>query len=52
MCRRVECDECKNPTWAGCRQHIETALSGIKLACIHYLFDDYSKKTVIRSRIL
>lgn len=30
MCRAVTCRECGKPTWAGCGQHIETALAGVK----------------------
>ena len=30
MCRRVTCDKCKKFTWAGCGQHIESALAGLK----------------------
>lgn len=30
MCRKVECGTCHKPTWAGCGQHIESALAGIK----------------------
>ncbi|EGG16907.1 hypothetical protein DFA_07888 [Cavenderia fasciculata] len=29
MCRRVDCGKCTKPTWAGCGQHIESALSGV-----------------------
>jgi hypothetical protein len=29
MCRKVECDKCHKPTWAGCGQHIEQALAGV-----------------------
>jgi len=29
---RSECASCKKPSWAGCGQHIETALSGVKEA--------------------
>lgn len=31
MCRRVQCDKCDKPTWAGCGMHIETALAGVKI---------------------
>jgi hypothetical protein len=30
MCRRIRCKTCKKWTWAGCGQHIEQALAGIK----------------------
>uniref|UniRef100_A0A061R4Q0 Uncharacterized protein n=1 Tax=Tetraselmis sp. GSL018 TaxID=582737 RepID=A0A061R4Q0_9CHLO len=30
MCRRVQCQQCMKPTWAGCGMHIEQALSGVK----------------------
>lgn len=30
MCRRVDCGTCHKPTWAGCGQHIESALAGVK----------------------
>lgn len=29
MCRRVQCDRCGKPTWAGCGRHIEEALKGV-----------------------
>jgi hypothetical protein len=29
MCRKVECQNCKKPTWAGCGQHIEQALKDV-----------------------
>ena len=32
MCRRVTCDKCKKPTWAGCGQHIEQCLAGVPAA--------------------
>lgn len=28
MCMKVECPTCHKPTWKGCGQHIESALSG------------------------
>lgn len=30
MCRQVICQKCKKKTWAGCGQHIESALKGVK----------------------
>uniref|UniRef100_A0A061S3W7 Uncharacterized protein n=1 Tax=Tetraselmis sp. GSL018 TaxID=582737 RepID=A0A061S3W7_9CHLO len=30
MCRRVQCEQCMKPTWAGCGMHIEQALAGVK----------------------
>jgi hypothetical protein len=29
MCRRVTCEKCGRPTWAGCGLHIEQALMGV-----------------------
>lgn len=29
MCKRVTCEKCGKPTWAGCGQHIEEALEGV-----------------------
>ena len=29
MCRRVVCDECKKPTYAGCGMHIEQVLGDV-----------------------
>lgn len=29
MCRKVNCGNCKKPTWAGCGLHIESALQGV-----------------------
>lgn len=29
MCRRVECPECKRPTYAGCGMHVEQVLGDV-----------------------
>jgi hypothetical protein len=29
MCRRVQCERCRKPTYAGCGKHIEQVLRGI-----------------------
>jgi hypothetical protein len=29
MCRRVECQRCKKPTYAGCGKHIEQVLGDV-----------------------
>ena len=29
MCSQVMCHICKKPTWSGCGQHIEEALSNV-----------------------
>ena len=29
MCKRINCEKCKKPTWTGCGQHIEQALAGV-----------------------
>ena len=29
MCRRVECDNCGKPTYAGCGKHIEQVLGDV-----------------------
>jgi hypothetical protein len=29
MCRRVQCDQCGKPTYAGCGMHIEQVLAGV-----------------------
>jgi hypothetical protein len=31
MCRRVQCEKCGNPTYAGCGMHIEQVLAGVPL---------------------
>ncbi|KAL4171268.1 hypothetical protein KRP22_009364 [Phytophthora ramorum] len=30
MCMKVECPTCHKPTWKGCGQHIDAALTGVK----------------------
>jgi hypothetical protein len=32
MCRRVTCNSCGKPTWAGCGQHVDQALAGVPQA--------------------
>lgn len=32
MCRRVNCDQCKKPTYAGCGAHIEQVLAEVPKA--------------------
>ncbi len=29
MCKRVTCERCGKPTWAGCGEHIEQALEAV-----------------------
>lgn len=29
MCRRVNCNHCGKPSWAGCGAHVESVLGGI-----------------------
>jgi hypothetical protein len=29
MCRRVQCEKCKRPTYAGCGAHIEAVLADV-----------------------
>ncbi|MBS2017382.1 MAG: hypothetical protein JST00_31150 [Deltaproteobacteria bacterium] len=29
MCRRVECSQCKKPTFAGCGMHVEQVLGDV-----------------------
>lgn len=29
MCRRVECSDCKKPTYAGCGMHVEQVLGDV-----------------------
>lgn len=29
MCHKVNCRKCGKPTWAGCGNHIESALKGV-----------------------
>jgi hypothetical protein len=29
MCRRVQCEQCHKPTFAGCGKHVEQVLRGI-----------------------
>ena len=32
MCHQTTCRKCGKPTWAGCGNHIEIALKGVKKA--------------------
>ena len=32
MCRRVQCDKCGKPTYAGCGMHIEQVLGDVPVA--------------------
>lgn len=32
MCRRIQCDQCKKPTFAGCGAHIEQVLGDVPVA--------------------
>ena len=32
MCHKTTCRKCGKPTWAGCGNHIESALQGVKKA--------------------
>jgi hypothetical protein len=32
MCRRVQCDKCKKPTYAGCGAHVEAVLRDVPKA--------------------
>lgn len=32
MCARVTCNVCNKPPWAGCGQHVESALAGVPQA--------------------
>jgi hypothetical protein len=32
MCRRVQCEKCGKPTYAGCGMHIEQVLAGVPVA--------------------
>jgi hypothetical protein len=32
MCRKVKCTNCNKWTWAGCGQHIESALAGVPVS--------------------
>lgn len=29
MCRRVTCDRCGKPSWAGCGAHVEQVMAGV-----------------------
>eukprot|EP01038_Epipyxis_sp_PR26KG_P006827 gene6827-9347_t len=31
MCRKIACSSCGKATWAGCGQHIESALNGVNI---------------------
>jgi len=31
MCRRVQCESCGKPTFAGCGMHIEQVLAGVPI---------------------
>lgn len=30
MCRRIECEQCHKPSYAGCGKHVEQVLRGVK----------------------
>jgi hypothetical protein len=32
MCRRVTCEKCHKPTFAGCGMHVEQVLGGVPVA--------------------
>jgi len=32
MCQRVQCQQCKKPTYAGCGRHIESVLKDVPRA--------------------
>ena len=32
MCRRIDCDRCGKPTFAGCGQHVEQVLGNVPAA--------------------
>ena len=32
MCRQVACKKCGKTTWAGCGQHVDTVMRGVKSA--------------------
>lgn len=32
MCRAVQCQECKKPSWVGCGRHVEQVLAGVQAA--------------------
>jgi hypothetical protein len=32
MCHRTTCRTCNKPTWAGCGNHVESALAGVPRA--------------------
>ncbi|ETV83106.1 hypothetical protein H257_04834 [Aphanomyces astaci] len=32
MCRKIDCSVCHKPTWAGCGQHIDSALANVAVA--------------------
>lgn len=32
MCRRIECEVCGRPTYAGCGAHVEQVLAGVPAA--------------------
>jgi len=32
MCRRVNCNKCNKPTFAGCGMHVEQVLAGVPVA--------------------
>lgn len=32
MCRRIQCDQCKRPTYAGCGAHVEAVLRDVPVA--------------------
>jgi hypothetical protein len=32
MCRRIQCETCKKPSYAGCGRHIEAVLADVPVA--------------------
>ena len=32
MCRKIQCDKCKKPTYAGCGAHVESVLRDVPMA--------------------
>lgn len=47
MCRRITCDICEKPTYAGCGEHIEQVLGDVPVADRCQGHDD--EKSVVSS---
>jgi hypothetical protein len=52
MCEKVICRKCRKPTWAGCGEHVEEALTGIAKADRCQGHQGEPKKSGLLNRLL